>query len=146
MTCSTCFSAAFSGRVQHVADAAHGVDHLDRKLVVDFAAQVADVNVHDVGEPVVIHVPNVLDDHGAAERAAAIAHQVFEDAEFLGRQLDVFVGARHFAADAIERQVAHLQPFRRGLAAAQKRPHARQQFDERERLDRDNRRRPVPGL
>ena len=94
----------------------------------------ADVHVDDVGEPVVVHVPDVLDDHGAAERAAAIAHQVFEDAEFLGRELDVFVGARDFAADAIEQQVAHLQSFRRGLAAPQQRAHASQQLDEGERL------------
>ena len=107
---------------------------LTGKLVVDLAAQVADVHVDDVGEAVVVHVPDVFHDHGAAERAAAVAHQVFQDAEFLGSQLDVFVGARHLAADAIEQQVAHLQPFRHGLAAAQARPHASQQFDKRKRL------------
>ena len=39
-----------------------------------------------------------------------------------------------FAADAIERQVGHLQLLGRGLAAPQQRPHARQQLDEGERL------------
>ena len=114
------------GRVQHVADAAYGVNHLDRKFVVDLAAQMPDIHVDDVGESVVVHVPDVLDNHGAAQRTAAVAHQIFQDAEFLGRQLDVFVGARDFAADAIERQIAHLQAFRHGLAAAQKRPDASQ--------------------
>ena len=40
----------------------------------------------------------------------------------------------HFAADAIERQIGHLQLLRRGLAAAQQRAHARQQFHEGEGL------------
>ncbi len=51
-----------------------------------------------------------------------------------GRQLDVFAAARDFAADAVEREIAHLQPLGRRLAAAQQRADARQQFDESERL------------
>ncbi len=110
------------------------MDHFDRPLVVDLAAQVPYVDIDDVGEPIVVHVPDVLDDHGAAEWAAAIAHQIFEDAELLGGQLDVFVRARHLAPDAIEQQFAHLQALGHGLAAPQPRSHAGQQLDERERL------------
>src|SRR5664279_2848430 len=62
------------GRFDHVADAAHGLDELLRVAVVDLAAQVADVDVDDVGKAVVIHIPDVLDDHGAAEGAALVAH------------------------------------------------------------------------
>ncbi len=94
----------------------------------------ADVDVNDVGEPVVIHVPDMLHDHGAAERTAAVAHHVFEDAEFLGGELDILAAAAHLAADAVEREVAHLQPFRSGLAAAQQSAHPRQQLDEGKRL------------
>src|SRR5262249_53761943 len=55
--------------IEHVSDAAHCLDHFLRPLIVDLAAEVADVDVDDIGEPVVIHVPDMLDDHGAAERA-----------------------------------------------------------------------------
>src|ERR1017187_8272787 len=91
------------GRFDHVADAAHGLDELLRKAVVDLAAKVADVNVHDVGQSVVIHVPDVLHDHGAAQRAALVPHHVFENAEFLGGQVNGLGGSDHFAAAAIER-------------------------------------------
>ena len=74
-------------------------------------------------------------DHGAAQRAALVAHHVFEDAELLGRQIDGFAGTGDFAPDAVERKVGHLQLLRSGLAAAQQSPHARQQFDEGEGLD-----------
>ncbi len=77
----------------------------------------------------------MLDDHGAAQRTAAIAHQVFEDAEFLGRKLDVFAGAGYFAADAIERELAYLEAFRGRLAAAEQDADAGQEFDEGEGLD-----------
>ena len=105
-----------------------------RKPVVDLAAQMADINVHDVRESVVVHVPDVFYDHGAAQRPSLVAHHVFEDAEFLGGQIDGLARARNFAADAIERQVGHLQAFGRGLAAAQQRAYAGQQFHEGERL------------
>src|SRR5271165_1918227 len=94
-----CALACLVGDVQHVADAAHGLDHFFGPLVVDFAAQVADVDVDDIGEAVVIHIPDVLDDHSAAEGAAAVAHQVFEDAEFLGSELDILAGTGDFATD-----------------------------------------------
>ena len=52
----------------------------------------------------------------------------------LGAQLDIFARARHFAADAVERELAHLQAFRRRLPAAQQHADPGQQLDERERL------------
>src|ERR1035438_8345450 len=90
------------GSLKQVAEAAHGLDELLRVAVVDLAAQVADVDVDDVGEAVVIHIPDVLDDHGAAEGAALVAHHVFEDAKFLRGEVDGFDAADNLAADAIE--------------------------------------------
>src|ERR1039457_1241721 len=96
------------GSFDHVADAAHGLDELLRVAVVDLAAQVADVDVDDVGEAVVIHIPDVLDDHGAAEGAALVAHHVFEDAKFLRGEVDGFGAADNLAADAIQGEFVHL--------------------------------------
>src|ERR1035438_1229466 len=38
----------------HVTDAAHRVDQLRREAIVDLAAQMPDVDVHDIGQAVVI--------------------------------------------------------------------------------------------
>src|ERR1017187_6355176 len=92
-------------RFDHVADAAHGLYELLRVAIVDLAAQVAYVDVDDVGEPVVVHIPDVLHDHGAAEGAALIAHHVFEDAEFLGGEVD---GFRSDVDDVCEPVVVHI--------------------------------------
>src|ERR1035438_6984705 len=48
------------GSLDHIADTAHGLDELLRVAVVNLAAQVADVDVDDVGQPVVVHIPHVL--------------------------------------------------------------------------------------
>src|ERR1035441_7247677 len=123
------------GSFDHVADAAHGLYELLRVAVVDLAAQVAYVDVHDVGEPVVVHIPDVLHDHRAAEGAALVAHHVFEDAEFLGGEVDGFGAADDLAANAIEGELGHLQAFGGGLAAAQQGADAGQELDEGEGLD-----------
>src|SRR3954454_20898442 len=103
-------------RLDHVADPAHRLNQLLRVLVVDLAAQVADVDVDYIGEPVVVHIPDMLDDHGAAERTAAIAHHVLENAELLGREVDGFGAADDFAADAIEGEIANLEALGSRLA------------------------------
>src|ERR1700756_5293241 len=121
--------------LQQIPDAAHRLNHFLRPLIVDFASQMADINIHDVGETVVIHVPDMLDDHRAAEGPAAIPHQIFEYAELLGGKLDVFARARHLAADAIESEVAYLKTLRGRLAAAQEHAHSCQKFHEGEGLD-----------
>ena len=121
--------------VQHVSYAADGVNHFELELVIDLTAKVADVDVDDVSEAVVIHIPDVFDDHGAAERAAAIAHHVFENAELFGGKLDVFVAARDFAADAIESEIADLELLRGGRSAAKKNAGAGEQFDKSKGLD-----------
>src|SRR5439155_12301167 len=112
------------------------LDQLLLEAIVDFAAQVTDVHVYDVRETVIVHVPDVLNDHRAAERAAAVAHHIFQDAEFLWSEIDGLIAADHFAADAVHGEIADLQALRCGLAAAQKRADARQQFHKGEGFDK----------
>src|SRR3954463_7560664 len=108
-------------RLDHVADPAHRLNQLLRVLVVDLAAQVADVDVDDIGEPVVVHIPDMLDDHRAAERTAAIAHHVLENSELLGSKVYGLGRADDFAADAIEGEIADLETLGSRLTAAQER-------------------------
>src|SRR5438045_2610281 len=131
----TCLVRRALRRVQHVADTANGIDHLRRKAVVNLAAKMPNIDVNDVRQAVIIHVPYMLDNHSTAERPAAIAHHVLEDAELLWRQFDILIGARDLTADTVQLQIAHLQALRRGLPAAQKGADSREQFNEGEGLD-----------
>jgi hypothetical protein len=47
----------------------------------------------------------VFDDHCPSQPAAGIAHQVFEQREFLGRQFNVTPGTRNFAFHAIQTEI-----------------------------------------
>src|ERR1035441_4516563 len=123
------------GSLDHVADAPHGLYELLRVAVVDLAAQVAYVDVDDVGEPVVVHIPDVFPDHRPAQRAALVAHHVFQDAEFLGGEVYGFGAADNLTADAVERELGHLKAFGGGLTAAQQGADAGQEFDKFEGLD-----------
>src|SRR5947209_2683882 len=88
--------------VEHVADTSNRTDHLYWKFIIDFAAQVADVDIHDISEAVVVHVPDVFHNHRTAQWPAAIPHHVLENAEFLRREFNVVIVASDFAPDAIE--------------------------------------------
>jgi hypothetical protein len=94
-----------------------------------------DINVDNIGEPVVIHVPHVLDDHRSAEGTPAIPHQILEDAELFGRKLNRLPAACDTATDTVEDQVADLEPFGCRSAATEQHADARQQFDKREGLN-----------
>ena len=72
----------------------------------------SDVDVDDVREAVIIHIPDMLHNHGTAERTSLVPHHVFEDAEFLGRKIDRLVAARHLAPQAVDYQIPHLEAFR----------------------------------
>ena len=121
-------------RLQHIPDAAHRLYHFFRETVIDLAPQVADINVDDVGQSVIVHIPDVLHDHRAAERTSTIAHQILQDAEFLRCELNISAVACDLAANAIEGEIAHLQTLRQGLSTAQQNAHASEQLDERKRL------------
>src|SRR5712691_1268667 len=127
--------ARFIGRIDHITDAAHGLNELLRPLIIDLTAQVPDIDIDDIGQTVVIHIPYMFDDHGTAERPALIAHHVFEDAKFFGRQLDWLAAASYFAANAIQRKVGNLQALGSRLAAAQQRTNAGEQLYKSERFD-----------
>src|SRR6476469_7956481 len=120
--------------VQHIAYASDRMDHLKREPVVDLAPQVPDVDIHNIREAVVIHVPDVLDNHRSAERPAAVTHHIFEDAELFWREFDALVGSRYFPPETIKRQLAYLQLLGRGLSTPEQHSHSGQKFHECERL------------
>src|SRR5579863_713251 len=81
------------GEAQQVAGAATRVEERRVFRAVDFAAKAIYVDFDEVGERVELLVPNVLGDFGAADDAANVTHEKFEQGVF-------FVGQGNMAAGA----------------------------------------------
>jgi len=62
----------------------------------------------------------MLDDHGAGDLAAGVSHQVFEEREFFGGEVDAAAGAFGAVFDTVEMEIFHHQHgLRWQVAAAQ---------------------------
>src|SRR5215208_8410063 len=79
------------GCPQHVADAADGVDEvrLDR---VDLLAEVADVQLDDVGPALEVVLPHPFQDLRLGQHHPLVAHQVAQQLELGRRQLHLPAG------------------------------------------------------
>jgi hypothetical protein len=81
-------------------------------------------------------IPDVLDDLGAANALAGVAHQVFEERELLGSELDGAACALDGVFDAVEFEVLDSKDHIGSAAAtAQKSADACRQFGKGERFD-----------
>lgn len=65
-----------------VADAANRSNEGAVVSGVDLAAEIVDVDVHDVRHGVEIEFPNLLDDRAARNRLALMTHQEFQQRKF----------------------------------------------------------------
>src|ERR1700752_4399909 len=72
------------GRGKQVAEAAHGLDHVDAEL----AADAADEDLDRVGVAVEILVVEVLAQLGARDHAAGMMHEIGEQPVFVRGELD----------------------------------------------------------
>jgi len=57
--------------------------------VVDFAPQLADLDIHHIGEGVGAEPPDLLQDAGAAQHLAPHPQEAFQQGEFLCREVDL---------------------------------------------------------
>src|SRR5437868_2988707 len=73
---------------KHVPDVAHGLDDLLRRLRVELGPQPADMALDHARARVEVHIPDVLEQHGAGDGAALVTHQVLEQAELLRQQIE----------------------------------------------------------
>lgn len=71
-----------------IANASNGANKWAVIAGVDFAAEIVDVDIHDIGHGVKIEFPHLLDDRGARNGLAFMAHEEFEEGEFLGAEID----------------------------------------------------------
>src|SRR6185503_6282903 len=97
-----------AGLTDAIAGTAQGMNQFDPELAVDLGAQAADMGLDHAGARIEMKVPDVLEQHGSSDQLLGIAHEVFEQFEFLRLQLDQLSSARHGALQAVELQVGHL--------------------------------------
>jgi hypothetical protein len=71
----------------------------------------------------------MLNNHGARDASAGVAHQVFQQCEFFAGQVNAPPRPFDSAFDPIELQIFHRQHrFRRQMATPQQRPNSRRQL------------------
>src|SRR6266702_1037098 len=102
---------------------------------IHFAAKIVDVHIHDVGHCIKIEFPDLLDDGGAGNGLALVAHKEFKQSEFLGAEINVVTSAAYGMTDTIDFEILDLENRPRGTAsAAQNGADARGKFSEGERF------------
>src|SRR5712672_508352 len=72
------------GRREQIAEAAHGLDHVDAELLAD----AADEDLDRVGVPVEILVVQVLDQLRARDDPAGVMHEISQQPVFVRGELD----------------------------------------------------------
>src|ERR1035441_3474356 len=105
-----------------------GIAHPSR---VHLAAQVIDVDVHDVGARLRAHLPDFLEQLAARHAFAAVQQQTLEQGKLLRGQADGQARARYLVLDAVQLKIVATE-HRVGklLASAQQGPATRSQLNE----------------
>src|SRR3977135_1983120 len=120
-----------------IPDTANRMDQRIGLLAVDLAAHPPDIDVDNIRRGIEMKIPDVLQQHGPGYDAAFVADQILEQLEFPGQQKNVLAAPAGGPRHQVDREISYTQDglFDYGVAASAKRLDARQQFDERKRLD-----------
>src|ERR671915_507784 len=100
-------SAAIAG--QPVSGAAYGLHRPAPERSVDLAAQIADVDLDHVDIPVVVSVPDMVEDLGLGDHLTAAPQQELQQGELARGQLDRDAAAGNLPGGGVEPQVAGCQ-------------------------------------
>src|SRR5580692_1572746 len=92
-------------RIEHESGAANTGDQRRYAGGIDFAAQISDMHVDDVGFRDEAVVPDPFEQHGARDDLAGAAQKIFEQLELTWQQLDRHAVALHGMLDQI-----HFEP------------------------------------
>src|SRR5215467_6419680 len=93
-------------RSNDIANAADGVDHLVGEVGVDLRSQPRHEHLDDVGLRIEVEVPDVLQDHRLRQWSPRIAHQILEQRELAGLELDFLAAARNGTRQQIDDELA----------------------------------------
>src|SRR5580692_11918264 len=94
----------FLGMLEHVADATNGMDERARRVMVHFAAQAINMDVHDVGRGINPHTPDVVQNHRASYHTAFVAAEILQQRKFLRGQLQQVVAPSRFTTYEVKLQ------------------------------------------
>jgi hypothetical protein len=75
------------GIPENISNAADCVDQRMRGVMVDFATQTINMDVHDVGCRIDPHPPHVVENHGSSHYSTFVAAKIFQKRKFLWGQL-----------------------------------------------------------
>ncbi|GEM_PF-2488624 len=95
-------------RFENVTCPTHGVDH---RFVspVDLLAQVRDVQLDDIGLTSEIVIPHSVKDLGFGEHSLGVAHEVAQQLELGGRQVDFFACSAYLPGVLVKGEVSNRQ-------------------------------------
>jgi hypothetical protein len=95
---------------------AHTSQRSDQGLTatgVYLPAKAVNVNIDDVGVRLYAHTPNSVKDHRPRDNASGVPAQIFQQGEFLRRQIQNLPASRGFTPEQIEFEIENSQA--RGL-------------------------------
>jgi hypothetical protein len=102
---------------------------------IDFAPNVVDINIGDVGHGAQIKLLDLLENRGAGNGLPRVAHEKLKQSIFLGAQSDFVTTALDSVGDAFECEIRDLQNgARRAAATPQDRANASGKLGENERF------------
>ncbi len=134
-TISETTNRCWCGRLEAVASAADRGDKGSLVAAVELAPEVADVDVHNIGPGVEGIVPDGGEDLLSGEYLARVTHEVLEERELAGGELDLLLPAQDAPAEKVHLQITGLQPGRPGLVGpADEGAHPGQELLKGERL------------
>ena len=119
-----------------IADAADGTNQGTIGAGINFAAQVVDIDIHDIGHGIAVHAPHFLNNGVARNRTAGVAQEKLQESVLLGAQFDGASGAADFMRDTVDLEILEEKDvLGRPIAAAQNGARAGNEFGDSERFD-----------
>src|ERR1700693_2266826 len=100
------------GIVEHVSNAADGVNQRCAAIGVYFVAQTINVDIDHISCRIDPHTPDVIQDHGTSYNTSGIAAKVLQEQKLLRGQLEQVITAPLFMSDEFKLQVGVCQPYR----------------------------------
>ena len=106
-------------------------------LAIDLATHAPDINVDDICRGIEMKVPDMLQQHCPGYDAAFVANQILQKLKLARKKHNVLAAPTGGSRNQVEHEIADTQDrlLDNGVAASAKRLDARQEFDERKRLD-----------
>src|SRR6267143_5234828 len=120
-----------------VPDTPNRMDQRIGLLAVDLATHAPDIDVDDIGRGIEMKIPAVLQQHRPGYDAAFVANQILQKLEFARKKKNILAASAGGPRHQVDHEIANAQDgrFDDDVTASAKCLDARQQFDERKRLD-----------